>query len=459
MAAQTYGEVLAGLRAYYRSGATRDFHWRRVHLEGLRALIRENEEQIFDALHTDLRKCRVESYLTETGFVLGEISHALHHLDEWARPAHPATPVLLKPGGSTCLWEPLGVALIIGPWNFPVELTLAPLVACLAAGNCAIIKPSELSTATAPLIAELVPRYLDRNAVAVIEGGVPETTSLLELRFDRIFFTGSARVGRIIMEAAAKHLTPVTLELGGKCPCVVDRSANLEVAARRICSGKFANAGQTCVAPDHVLAHESIAGELVAMLVKTLGDFYGADPRESEDYARIATRAHHERLVAMLADAQVATGGEHDGDDLYIAPTVLYPANADCAAMQEEVFGPILPVVEVADIDAAIEFVNDRPRPLVIYVFAEDATVPERVLRETTSGGVSINETLLQMLVPDLPFGGVGESGMGRYHGEWGFREFSNLKAVFERSTYFDPTIRYPPFSPLDERLLRHMRG
>ncbi len=459
MASQDYGQILTGLRTYHLSLVTHDLEWRREQLLALRALIREQEERIFEALDADLRKCRVESYLTETGFVLGEITHALKHLEEWCRPLHPARPLVLRPCSATCMWEPLGVALIIGTWNYPFQLGVGPLVPCLAAGNCAVLKLSEQAPATAETIAELLPRYMDSNAVSVVRGGVPETTALLELPFDRIFFTGSLRVGRVVMEAAARNLTPVTLELGGKSPCIVHESARLDVAARRIVNGKFSNAGQTCVAPDYVLAHQSIAAELIEMLRVSIDAFYGPDPQQSSDYARIANLRHHRRLVEMISDGEVALGGEYDEDDLYIEPTVLHPVGVDCPAMQEEIFGPVLPVVEFRDIDEAVRFVNERPRPLVTYVFAEEQQVADRVIRETTSGGVSVNETLLHLLVPDLPFGGVGESGMGRYHGEWGFREFSNLKAVFRRSTNFDPQFRYPPYSEFDEKLMRRMRG
>jgi len=459
MAHAAYAELVERLRAHHASLDTRDLQWRRRELQALRAMIVEHEQQLFDALHADLRKCRVECCLTETGFVVGEIDHALGHMERWSRPLGTYTPIYLQPAHSRVIWEPLGVALIMGPWNYPFHLVIAPLVPCLAAGNAAVLKPSELAPATAAAIGELVPQYLDPDVVAVVQGGVPETTVLLEQRFDRIFFTGSARVGRIVMAAAARHLTPVTLELGGKCPCVVDGSARLDVAARRVANGKFANAGQTCVAPDYVLVQRDIADEFVAGLADAVRRFYGPDPQQSPDYARIINARHHRRLVELLARGEAVVGGEHDEADLYLAPTVLRGADPGSPVMQEEIFGPILPVLEVADADEALAFVNQRPRPLALYVFAEDPEVVALLTHMTRAGGTCVNETLLHLLVSDLPFGGVGESGTGTYHGEWGFREFSNARAILDRSTVFDLGLRYPPYSDRDEALLRHMRG
>lgn len=454
-----YAEMLAGLRAYHASLDTRDFRWRRTQLEALRAMVEEQEPRILDALHTDLRKSPIESYLTETSFVVEEIDHALAHFEQWGRPVKASTPIYLQPGSSRAVWEPLGVALIMGPWNYPFHLTIAPLVPCIAAGNAAVLKPSELAPATSAVIAELVPTYLDAYAVAVVEGGVPETTTLLEERFDKIFFTGSGRVGRIVMAAAAKHLTPVTLELGGKSPCIVDASARLDVAARRIASGKYSNAGQTCVAPDYVLAHRDIADDFVNAMADTIRDFYGSDPQQSEHYARIVNGQHHRRLVGLLESGRAVVGGGYDAADLYVAPTVLREVDPDSPVMQEEVFGPILPVLEVEDIDEAIRFVNERGKPLALYVFAEEGEVAARVTHSTSSGGMCVNDTLLHLMISELPFGGVGESGMGKYHGEWGFREFSNAKAILSHSTFIDPGFRYPPYTEGKEALLKTLRG
>jgi aldehyde dehydrogenase (NAD+) len=420
-------------------------------------MIEEQEQPVFDALHADLRKSRVECYLTETGFVLGEISHALAHMERWSRPSRASTPLHLQPGTSRILWEPLGVALIIGPWNYPFQLVMSPLVSCLAAGNGAVLKPSELAPATAGVLSELVGEYLDDRVVTVVEGGVAETTALLEQRFDRIFFTGSGRVGRIVMEAAARNLTPVTLELGGKCPCIVDASCRLEVSVRRIASGKFANAGQTCVAPDYVLVHDGIIDEFQQLLIDTMVEFYGHDPQQSADYARIINERHHERLVALLDDGEIVVGGEYDASDLYIAPTVLRSVDPESSVMQEEIFGPILPIVDFSSISEALRAVNERPKPLALYVFAQDSDVVEQVTYSTRAGGTCVNDTVMHLLIHDLPFGGVGASGMGAYHGEWGFREFSNPRALFDHSTQIDLKLRYPPYSSRDEAIFRRL--
>jgi len=457
MAIEDCAGLVDRLRRRQASRDMGDLRWRRAQLKALRAMIVEQEERILDALHTDLRKCRVESFLTETGFVVREIDHALGHMGRWSRPMGVRTPVSLQIARSRVLWEPLGVALIIGPWNYPLQLVMSPLVPCLAAGNAAVVKPSELAPATSSAIAELVPQYLDPDVVAVVEGGVPQTTALLEQRFDRIFFTGSERVGRIVMQAAARHLTPVTLELGGKCPCIVDASTRIRVAARRVASGKFANAGQTCVAPDYALVHREIAEEFIAEVSDAVRSFFGPDPRESPDHARIINVHHHRRLVDLLRDGEPVLGGDHDEESLYIAPTVLRNVDPASPIMQEEIFGPILPVLEVADAEEAIAFVRERPKPLALYVFAEDREVVERVTNGTRCGGMCVNETLVHLLVRDLPFGGVGASGMGAYHGQWGFREFSNPRAVLDRSTLIDPGVRYPPYSRRDESLLRRV--
>jgi len=459
MADIPYADMVAALRAYHASLDPCDLDWRRTQLEGLRNMVKEDESSILDALHADLRKNPVESRITETDFVIEEIDHALAHLDEWARPAKAPTPIFLQPGSSKVVWEPLGLALIIGTWNYPFHLTVAPLVSCLAAGNAAVLKPSEIAPATGRLIADILPRYLDSRAVAVVSGGVAETAALLEQRFDRIFFTGSGRVGRIVMAAAAKHLTPVTLELGGKSPCILDASAKLSVAARRVAFGKFSNAGQTCVAPDYVLAHRDIVDDFISAMADTVRDFYGANPQVSEHYARIVNARHHARLVGLLGDGTPVIGGEHDAADLYVAPTVLRDVEAGSAVMQEEIFGPILPVLEVEDADEAIQFVNQRGKPLSLYVFAENDALATRIVGATSSGGMCINDTVAHSAAPDLPFGGVGQSGMGRYHGEWGFREFSNAKAVLSRSTWLDPGLHYPPYTGARTGLLKRMRG
>jgi aldehyde dehydrogenase (NAD+) len=324
---------------------------------------------------------------------------------------------------------------------------MIPVAGAIAAGNAVVMKPSEVSSATSALLGKLVPQYFDNDAVAIVEGAVPETTQLLAEKFDHIFYTGNGTVGRVVMRAAAENLTPVTLELGGKSPTIVDKSANIAIAGRRIAWAKYVNAGQTCVAPDYVLAHADIADKLVDEIRKSVKDFYGADPQSSGDFARISSPRHFIRLKAMLTSGKVAIGGQTDEQQRYIAPTVLVDVQASDSVMQEEIFGPILPMLTVGSIDEAISFVNARPHPLALYVFAEDQKVNDKVVASTTSGGVTVNGTIFHMTGPFLPFGGVGESGMGAYHGRAGVDTFQHLKPVLKRSTRVDAPLAYPPYT------------
>jgi len=349
------------------------------------------------------------------------------------------------------------VVLVIGAWNYPFHLVCLPLVGALAAGNCVVLKPSELCPSVSAFLSQWIPRYLDPKAVRVVEGGVPETTALLQERWDHIFFTGSAKIGRVVMEAAAKHLTPVTLELGGKSPCIVDETANLDLAAKRIVYGKFVNAGQTCVAPDYVLVHEDAHDALVNRMVSAIREFYGDVPKESPDLARIINREHFARLTGFLEGADVAVGGEADAAELYIAPTIIKNAKEDDALMQEEIFGPILPVISVRDIDEAVAFVNRGAKPLALYLFTNDAQVEDRVLGATSAGGTTINHVWLHFGVPALPFGGVGESGMGAYHGRHSFETFSHKRAVLKKRALWEPPLLFPPYSARKLRWIKKL--
>lgn len=451
--------VAAGLRATFDTGLTRPEQWRRAQLSQLRRLLVEGEPELLDALRADLGKSAAEAYTTEIGFVLGEIRHAERNLSAWMRPAPVSLPVKFRPGRASVVPEPLGVALVIAPWNYPVHLLLAPMVAALAAGNCVVGTPSEVTPHVSAALARLVPRYLDERAVAVVEGGVAETTALLEQRWDHVFYTGNGRVGRIVMAAAARHLTPVTLELGGRSPAIVDRTADVRVAARRIAWGKFVNAGQTCVAPDHVLVHRDVEARLLDELRDAVLAFYGDDPSGSPDYGRIVSDAHWQRLRRLLDGggyASVVCGGDGDGSTRYLAPTVLAGVERDAPVMREEIFGPILPVHAVDDTEAAIEIVRAGDKPLALYVFGNDAA-GARVLEATSSGGACVNATLLHLAVPELPFGGVGESGTGAYHGRRGFDTFSHRRSVLSRPTRPDPSLMYPPSTRWKERVLRRL--
>jgi aldehyde dehydrogenase (NAD+) len=448
-------KLVASLRGTFEGARTRPMEWRREQLHRLKALLEERESDLLEALAADLGKPRLEGWATDVGIVITEIEYALRHLAGWMKPERVWTPLAQRPGRASIHREPMGVVLVIAPWNYPVHLLLLPMVGALAAGNCVVGKPSEVAAHTSATLARLMPEYLDRDSVAIIEGGVPETQALLAERFDHIFYTGNGRVGRVVMEAAAKHLTPVTLELGGKSPAIVDRDANLDVAARRIAFGKFLNAGQTCIAPDYVLVTREQEQPLIERIGHAIRDFYGPDPAASPDYARIVNDAHFQRLEQFLDNGSPAIGGDRRAGERYIAPTVLRDVAPDSQVMRDEIFGPILPILPVADVDDAIRFVNDRDRPLALYVFSESHAVQERVLAETSSGGACVNTTVMHVAVPELPFGGVGASGMGAYHGRAGFDVFSHKKSVLTKPTRLDPKIPYPPYTKLKERLIR----
>jgi aldehyde dehydrogenase (NAD+) len=450
--------LLAGLRATFTTGRTRDLAWRKEQLRALRRMLAEREEDLLGALRLDLGKPAIEAFLTELAFVRAEIDVTLKHLDRWVRPERVGIPVKQRPGRARIHRDPLGVVLIIGPWNYPVQLLLAPLVGAIAAGNCAVLKPSEVSVTVSATLARLLPQYLDPAAIRVVEGAVDETTALLEQRWDHVFYTGNGTIGRVVMAAASKHLTPVTLELGGKSPTYVDASANLAVAAKRIAWGKFLNSGQTCIAPDYVLVDRSVADAFVEELGRAVREFYGDDPQASPDFGRIINGRHFGRIAALVDGEGAGTpafGGGRDEADRYVAPTALVGTDPAARVMQEEIFGPILPILSVGGVDEAIAFINDRDKPLALYVFAESKRVVERVLAETSSGGVCVNATLYHLVPPTLPFGGVGESGQGAYHGRSTFETFSHRKSVLRKPTRLDPPIAYPPYTEQKQKLLR----
>lgn len=449
--------IVDGVREAFRSGKTRPLSWRNQQLRGLVAMLTEKEDAFLEALSQDLGKSSFEGWLSEVKLVINEAEHTMEYLPAWARPERVPTPLFLKPGHCKVYREPLGAALIISPWNYPLQLALAPLVSAIGAGNTAVIKPSELAEATSQVIADMLPRYLDEDAFAVVQGGIPETTKVLEQRFDHIFYTGNGHVGRIIMRAAAEHLTPVTLELGGKSPCIVDRSVNMKVAVKRIIWGKFFNAGQTCVAPDYVLAHKDLAGELETGLKQTIREFFGDKPEDSADYGRIVNDRHFERLSKLLDGGEIIIGGDTDAETRFIAPTLMKGVTFDSPVMQDEIFGPILPILEIDSIDAAIDIVNEHDKPLALYVFSDDKQVQTRILDCTSSGGGCVNDAIAHLGVPDLPFGGVGASGMGAYHGRHGFEAFSHRKGVLHKSTLIDPSLRYPPYTEGKTKWVRRL--
>lgn len=446
--------IVAAARRAYAAGRTRPHEWRVGTLRALRQLVVDRESELLDALAADFGKPRLEAWATELGFVLSDIDHTLANLPAWTKPEHVPTPVAFKPGQSFIVPEPVGVVAVIAPWNYPVQLLLLPMIAAIAAGNAVIGKPSELAPATDAVVARLI-RDLGDAAVGVVQGGVAETTELLTHRFDHILYTGNGRVARVVMRAAAEHLTPVTLELGGKSPAIVSRNANVAVAARRIAWGKFVNAGQTCIAPDYVLVERPVHDQLVAEIGTQITAFYGDDPQRSPDLARIVNEPHFHRLEKLLHCGTVAHGGTTDVDSRYIAPTVLTGITRDDAVMGEEIFGPILPIIAVDSLDEAIAFVNADEKPLALYTFSEHDDDNDLVLHGATSGGACVNGTLMHISNPHLPFGGVGESGMGAYHGKFGFDTFSHRRAVHTRSTKIDPGMLYPPYTATKEKLIR----
>ena len=440
-----YAAAIQRQRAFFQSGAPRALEFRWAQLKILLAALERNESALLAALYADLRKSPQQACSSEFGIVLAEIRHALRQLRAWMAPARRRTPWFVAPARGWVQPEAFGVALILGPWNFPVQLLLTPLVSAIAAGNCVVLKPSELAPRTAETIAGLIRANFAEEFISVVTGGAETAEALLREPFDKIFFTGSTRVGRAVMAAAARHLTPVTLELGGKCPAIVCADATIELAARRIAWGKFMNAGQTCVAPDHVLVERGVRDAFVAALKKSLQKFYGEDPGRSLDYGRIVNARHFERLVGYLRDGKVVYGGAQNAKDLFLAPTILAEVSPDSSVMQEEIFGPILPVLEFDNLDDVLRRLRGKPIPLALYVFTGDRATETRVLAETRSGGACVNDVISHMIGTGLPFGGMGESGMGVYHGRAGFDAFSHPRAVLRRATWLDTPFRYPP--------------
>lgn len=450
-------QIVSEARAAFDADVTRPIEWRRAQLKAMVKMLEKHSDDFAAALKTDLGRCPEEAYLYDVGFTISELHLMIKNISKWTSPRKVKTAIVAQPGSSWRIPQALGVVLVIAPWNYPIQLLLIPAAGAIAAGNAVIMKPSEVSAATSALLTRLVPQYLDSKAISIVDGAIPEVTELLAQKFDHIFYTGNGTVGRVVMQAAARNLTPVTLELGGKSPTIVDASANIKVAARRIVWAKFVNAGQTCVAPDYVLADASIADRLVAEMGECIENFYGKDPQQSKDYARVVSLRHFSRLRTLLDSGKAAFGGVADEATRYIAPTVLVDVAANSPIMQEEIFGPLLPVIKVNSIGEAVSFVNDRPNPLALYVFAEDVKASDEVVAKTTSGGVTVNGTIMHMTGPHLPFGGVGESGMGAYHGQAGVDIFQHLKPVLKRTTRLDPSIAYPPYTKRKFKLLKRV--
>ncbi|MGB5636387.1 MAG: aldehyde dehydrogenase [Waterburya sp.] len=437
-------EIISRQRQFLAAGKTKEVNFRREQLQKLKAAIKKSARAILDALYADLYKPEFEGYFELA--VTQDIDYALKHIKSWVKPKKVKTPLTQFPASASIYPEPLGIVLIIGPWNYPFSLMISPLIGAIAAGNCAILKPSEIAPHTSKVLADIVTATFEPEYIAVVEGGVETSQQLLKEKFDHIFFTGGTRVGKIIMEAAAKHLTPVTLELGGKSPCLVDRNINLTEAAKRITWGKFINAGQICIAPDYLLVDTAIKSDLLAEIKKCIHNFYGDDPALSPDYARIINQNQFDRLTMLLQDGDILVGGETIESERYLAPTVIDNVALDAPIMQEEIFGPILPVIEYENLDEALAIINSRPKPLALYIFSRNKDIQQRILQATSSGGVCINDTVMQVSINELPFGGVGDSGIGSYHGVASFNTFSHHKSVLKKSFFFELNWRYAPY-------------
>ena len=451
----TIQELTAAQRAFFRTGATLDLSFRKKALDKLEEAIRAREGELLSALRADLGKSDTEGYLCEVGLALSELSFVKRRLARWARDRRVSTPLALFPARSLTLREPYGVVLVMSPWNYPLLLTLDPLIGAIAAGNCCVVKPSAYAPAASAVLRDLIAACFPPEYVAVVEGGRGENQALLDQRFDYIFFTGGVEVGRQVMEKAAKHLTPVTLELGGKSPCVVDATARLDLAAKRITFGKLLNCGQTCVAPDYLLVDRRVKDELLSRVGHWMERMYGRDPLDNDGYVHMVNRKHFDRVCALIAPAKVVYGGGSDPDALRIQPTILDGVSPDDPVMGEEIFGPLLPVLEFEDIRQAEDFILDRPRPLALYLFSEDKAVQRRFVRHIPFGGGCVNDTIMHLANPRLPFGGVGNSGMGSYHGRQSFETFSHTKSLVQSSTRLDLPVRYAPYTEAQDKLIR----
>ena len=431
---------------FYSAGMTLPHSFRMKQLQKLKTMLLEYEEELYEALYADLGKSRFESWETEIGPVLQEISYAQRHLKSWMKPRRAKTSILHFPSSGKMIPEPYGTVLILSPWNYPVQLTLMPLAAAIAAGNCAVLSLPTASMHTSRVLEKLLADAFAEEHVRTYLGDIPTNTELLKEPFDYIFFTGSPRVGKIVMEAAAKNLTPVTLELGGKSPCIVDRTADIQLAARRIVWGKSLNSGQTCVAPDYILAEQSVKGRLCTALAEEYQKLYGNDPINNPDYPKIINGQHFERLVSLLEGQKIISGGRYDRESRKMELTVLDSPDVHAPVMEEEIFGPILPVLSYETLDEVKRFVNSRPKPLALYLFTRSEETERRVMEEIPFGGGCVNDTVVHLVNHSLPFGGVGNSGMGRYHGKFGFDTFTHYKGVLKKGHWLDLPVRYPPY-------------
>lgn len=446
---------IENLRKFFSSGKTLDVNFRKQKLKQLKAEIIKNEKEIFKALETDLGKSSTEAYMSEVGLVLSEIDCCIKHLKKWAKPKKVRSPLAQFPSKSYILSEPLGVVLIMSPWNYPFMLTLNPLIGAIGAGNCAIVKPSRYSGATSDVIKKILNNVFSEDYVLVVLGGREQNQMLLDLKVDYIFFTGGVNVGKTVASKAAVNLTPTTLELGGKSPCIIDKSANIKLAAQRVVFGKFLNCGQTCIAPDYILVHESVKDQFIEFAKNEIQAIFGKNPLENNLYGKIINEKHFDRLMGLIDKSKVAFGGNGDRRELKIEPTILNDVSLSDACMGEEIFGPIMPILTYKTLDQAKEIIKTYAKPLALYVFSNDKNFVSDVLNTISYGGGCVNDTIIHIASTKLPFGGVGESGMGHYHGKFSFDTFSHKKSIVKKSVVIDLPIRYQPYTKTKDSLIR----
>ncbi|AVQ40275.1 aldehyde dehydrogenase [Clostridium botulinum] len=439
-------DMLKKQKSFFEKGYTKDINFRIEALKKLKHNIKMNETNIFKALKIDLNKSEFETFITEIGIVYDEINGAIKNIKKWSKSKKVKTSITNFLASSYIYNEPYGVALIMAPWNYPFQLIMAPLVGAISAGNCVLLKPSELAVETEKIIVKIIKETFSDEYIGVVTGGVKESEALLKEKFDYIFYTGGINVGKIVMRAAAEHLTPMTLELGGKSPCIVDKDANIDLAARRIAWGKFLNAGQTCVAPDYLVVHRNIKEKLISSIENYIIEFFGENVFESEEYPRIINERHFKRLEGYLKEGKIISGGKTDISNLYIEPTIIEGINFKNRIMEEEIFGPIFPVIEFEGMDEVIDIIKNNPKPLALYYFSEDKEKQEFIIKNISFGGGCINDTIMHLSTSTLPFGGVGSSGMGSYHGRTSFETFSHKKSILKKSNLVDIKIRYAPF-------------
>ena len=442
-----YSNILSAQKAFFETGKTKELDFRKKQLKKLYKYLVDNEEKIEKALWADLHKCFFESYATEMGLCRSDISLLIKKLDKLARPEKVRTPLVHFKASSHIIKEPFGQVLILAPWNYPLQLVILPLAGAIAAGNTVIIKPSEITKAVEDFIDEMMKELFPPEYITCVKGGIPESTELLKNEFDYIFFTGSSKVGKVVMEAAAKNLTPVTLELGGKNPAIVDETANIDLAARRITWGKFLNGGQTCVAPDYLFVHKNVKTKLQERIIHYIRLFYGEDIKNNPDYLRIINKQNTEKFIGILGENNIIYGGDHDLDSRFIGPTLIDEPPEESLIMQEEIFGPLLPVIAYSDLDEVFKIILQKEKPLSLYIFSRSGKSQRKIMEAISSGNVAINDAVVQYANSNLPFGGVGKSGMGSYHGRHSFYTFSHHKSVLKKSNLVDFPVRYPPYS------------